>query len=138
MTAVDPTANNPVRLISAATDGGVDVSFEVAGVKETFRQAVRSTRRGGNMTVVSVFDEPPEFDPNLLVMAERTVTGVFGYRAGSLSRTGEFATVLQYLWDVRLRAESLVTDRIPLGRIVPDGFERLAAGGDQVKILVEP
>jgi len=137
-TAVDPTEVDPVRRFSAATDGGVDVSFEVAGVRETFRQAVRSTGRGGNTTIVSVFDDQTEFHPNLLVMAERTVTGAFGYQSGSLSRTGEFATVLEYLRDGRLRAEPLATDRIPLREIVSEGFERLAVGGDQVKILVEP
>lgn len=37
------------------------------------------------------------FQPNLLTMAERTLTGAFCYEAGPKARTGEFAAVIEML-----------------------------------------
>ncbi len=39
---------------------GVDVTFEVAGVAPTFKQAIDSTRARGIMVIVSIFARPIE------------------------------------------------------------------------------
>lgn len=135
----DPGATDPVSEITAATDGGVDVALEAAGIEETLTAAIRSTRKGGNTTVISVFTDNVTLNPNLLMMAERTLTGTFGYQSGPLPATGEFGTTIQLLQDGRLSAESLITDRISLERIVSDGFEPLVEKpSEHVKILVKP
>ena len=137
--ALDPTTTEPVRHISEMTDGGVDVAFEVAGVESSLTQAIRSTRKEGDVTIVSVFEEPASFQPNYLMMAERTLRGSYGYQAGPLARDGEFATTVQMLEEGQFDADRYITDHISLNNIVSDGFEPLLdPTSEHVKILVEP
>ena len=136
---IDPMDADPVRRISAATDGGTDVAFEVAGVEATVTGAIRSTQKTGDVVVVSVYEEAVSLNLNYVMMAERTVTGSYGYRAGPRSRTGEFGTVIELLDDGRIEAEPMVTGRIGLEEIVSEGFDRLLdPDSEHVKILVEP
>jgi (R,R)-butanediol dehydrogenase/meso-butanediol dehydrogenase/diacetyl reductase len=135
----DPTATDVVEAITERTDGGVDVAFEGAGVQPTFDAAIRSTKRGGRVTVVSISEGTVEIQPNDIVTAERTVIGTLCYRAGPLADDGEFRMVCDLLADGTLDPDPLVTDRVALDRIVEDGFEPLATDGtEQIKILVEP
>lgn len=53
-TVVDPTSGSVLREVKGATDGGGDVSFETGGVEPSFVDAVRSTKKRGDVTVVSV------------------------------------------------------------------------------------
>jgi len=136
---VDPTETEPVRAISAATDGGTDVAFEVAGVESALTGAVRTTRKAGTTVVVSLFEETTDFDPNLVMLGERNLLGSYGYRGGPLAGHGEFAATMQMLRDGRLEAEPTVTGRISLADVVDEGFERLRdPDSDHVKVLVEP
>jgi (R,R)-butanediol dehydrogenase/meso-butanediol dehydrogenase/diacetyl reductase len=136
---IDPTETDPVRRISAATDGGTDTSFEVAGVEETLTQAIRATRKAGTAVVVSVYEEPATLHPNYVMMAERDIVGSYGYQGGPLSGRGEFATTVQMIDDGRLEVEPMVTSRIQLEDIVAKGFERLRdPASEQTKILVTP
>lgn len=54
---------NPVEAIKAVVPDGVDVSFEVAGVAPTFKQAIDSTKARGTMVIVSIFARPIEWHP---------------------------------------------------------------------------
>lgn len=137
-TVVDPTSESVLRAVKGPTNGGVDVSFEAAGVEPSFVDAVRATRKRGDVTVVSVFEGGVSVQPNLLTMAERTLTGAFCYEAGPNARTGEFGTVARMLADGRLRAAPLVSDRVPIDE-APEAFDALLdPEGDLVKVLVEP
>lgn len=134
---IDPRTADPVDRITDATGGGVDVAFEVAGVSPTLTGALRSTKRGGRVTVVSIFEEAAEVQPNDIVLGERTVTGTLGYLAGPLGDR-EFGMTIRKLADGAFDPEPLVTDRIDLDDI-GEGFEALLdEGSDQVKILVSP
>ncbi|WP_254534598.1 2,3-butanediol dehydrogenase [Halomarina litorea] len=137
-TVVDPSSERVLRAVKGATGGGVDVSFEAAGVEPSFVDAVRATKKRGNVTVVSVFEGSVSFQPNLLMMAERTLTGAFCYEAGPKARTGEFGAVIRMLADGRLQADPLVSDRVPIEE-APEAFEALLdPRGELVKVLVEP
>ncbi len=49
---IDPDTEDPVRLVRAATDGGVDVAMDALGIAETCTNAVRSLRpRGRHLQV---------------------------------------------------------------------------------------
>ncbi|MFB6171988.1 MAG: 2,3-butanediol dehydrogenase [Haloarculaceae archaeon] len=136
---VDPAATDPVSHLKAATDGGTDVTFEVAGLTATLTQAIRTTLKAGTTVVVSLFEEAATLDPNYVTLAERDVRGSYGYRGGPLAARGEFPTVVQMLRDGRLDADPLITGRIGLDAIVDAGFERLRdPESEHVKILVEP
>jgi (R,R)-butanediol dehydrogenase/meso-butanediol dehydrogenase/diacetyl reductase len=135
---IDPTEENAVESITSATEGGVDAAFEVAGIEPTFNAALGSTRPDGSITVVSIWEESVNMDPNEFVLGERTMTGTLAYLGGPRSDE-EYGMVIDMLAEGQLDPEPLITDRIGLDDIVDDGFERLLdADSDQVKIMVEP
>lgn len=136
-TAIDPVETNAVRRLKAATDGGADVAFEVAGIEQTYNDAIASTKRDGTVVVVSVFEDAVETQPNGIVMAERTVKGTMSY-LGSGRTDGEFQSVASMFANGQLKPEQLVTETISLEDIAI-GFESLRdAESEQIKILVEP
>lgn len=135
---IDPAERDPVQSVSAATDGGADVTFDAAGTETTVTQAVRASKKGGTVSIVAAFGRDVQFNPDYVMMAERTVVGSFGYAAGPLSTRGEFSTAIGMLRDGRLDARVLVTKRVPLEEISA-GFEALLdTGADHIKVLVEP
>lgn len=135
---VDPTAEDAVDRIRNETNGGADVAFEVAGIAATYNAAVQSTRNGGRVMVVSIWEDVVETHPNTVVLSERTVRGSIAYTGGP--RSGEeFGMVIDLLAKGAIDPEPFITDRIDLENIVEDGFESLLdEESDQVKILVEP
>lgn len=136
-TAIDPTEIEPIRRIKRATDGGVDVAFEVAGIEQTYNDAISSTRRDGTVVVVSMFEAPVETHPNTVVMAERTIEGTMSYTAGD-GNGSEFRSIIKLFENGQLDPERLVTDTIPLEDIA-GGFGSLRdPDSEQIKILVEP
>jgi (R,R)-butanediol dehydrogenase/meso-butanediol dehydrogenase/diacetyl reductase len=136
--ALDPHETDPVEAIRSRTDDGVDVTFEVAGSGSSLDHAVRCTTRDGAITVVALFEETVEFDPNLLVHGERTVDGVFAYESGPLGHR-DYRRVIRLIDTGRMDPEPLITGRIGLDDIVSEGFERLTdRTSGHVKILVEP
>lgn len=138
MEAIDPTDVDPVRWVSSRTDGGADVAYEAAGVEPALEAALRTTIRGGEVLLVSVFEEAATIQPNYLMMAERSIVGSIAYRTGPRAAEYEFAAVLEAVADGRLDPEPLVTKRIDLDDVVEDGFEALTNPDEQVKILVSP
>ena len=134
---IDPTAEAPVDRIVGETNGGVDVAFEVAGIEATLAQSVEATRPGGDVTVVSLFQEAVSFQPTGVVANERTLTGTAAYQGGPRSAE-EFGPTIRKFETGALDPELLVTSRIDLPDI-DQGFEALLDdGSDEVKILVSP
>lgn len=138
MKGIDPTEVNPVRWVSSQTNGGADVAYEAAGVEPALEAALRTTIRGGEVLLISVFEEPATIQPNYLMMAERSIVGSIAYRTGPRAAEYEFATVLEAISEGRLDPEPFVTKRIGLDDVVEDGFEALTEPDEQVKILVSP
>jgi alcohol dehydrogenase len=65
---LDARAGGVLERIRAATGGeGADVAIEAIGHPETFSQALKSVRRGGNVSVVGLFPAPVEFPLHELV-----------------------------------------------------------------------
>jgi len=134
---IDPTVDDPIDRIVEETNGGVDVAFEVAGIELTVSQSIESTRAGGDVTVVSLFDEEVSFQPTSVVASERTLTGTAAYQGGPRSAE-EFGDVIRKFETGALDPELLVTSRLALEDI-EDGFEALLDDdSDEVKVLVSP
>ncbi|KAF4325684.1 hypothetical protein G195_000750 [Phytophthora kernoviae 00238/432] len=104
---IDPAQFNVVEEIHARTQGGVNVAYEVTGVPR----------------------EAPIL-PNSIVMKERTVNGIIGYR-------DVFPAVISLMAKGFFPADKLVTKRINLDEVVEHGFEALLKEKNQVKILVK-
>ena len=133
---VDPTEESPETVVTAETDVGADVGFEVSGVEPALNQVVQSTKRGGHTTVVSVFEDRAEMDPNDVSMMERSMNGARAYHGGARSRD-DYETAIGMLDAGYFDGDSLVTDRIGLDEIVESGFEKLTGDKSSVKIIVE-
>lgn len=137
--AIDPFEEDPVEHITGETNGGANITFEFAGIEPTFNAAVRSTRRGGTITVGSVSDKAISTDLNDVVLTERTVKGTYCYGFPPQSFRTEFDAVIELLAEGRINTDSYVTKRIPLDEIVREGFETLLdPETEDVKVLVEP
>ncbi|MFP7492802.1 2,3-butanediol dehydrogenase [Terribacillus saccharophilus] len=128
---VDPgKVDDTVEEIRRLTDGGVEVAFEVTGVPVVLRQAIQSTDIGGETMIVSIWEKPAEIMPNDIVIQERSVKGIIGYR-------DVFPQVLSLMEKGYFSAEKLVTKKIKLDEVVEEGFESLIKEKNQVKILVQ-
>lgn len=127
---IDPTTVNTVDELVRLTNGGVDVAYEVTGVAPVLKQALHSVRVGGELMIVSIWEKPAELNPNDIVMKERTVKGIIGYR-------NVFPAVISLMEQGYFAADKLVTKRIKLDEVVEQGFDALLTEKNQVKILVK-
>jgi (R,R)-butanediol dehydrogenase/meso-butanediol dehydrogenase/diacetyl reductase len=129
---IDPTEEDAVARVRELTGGeGSDHSFDAAGIQETLRTALGATRKGGTVTIISIWEGPVEIDPNQIVLSELHVVGTIAYTPQ------DFADTITMLRDGSIATDAIVTERIGLSDIVAGGFEELTDHKDRhVKILV--
>ncbi|MDQ0088763.1 (R,R)-butanediol dehydrogenase/meso-butanediol dehydrogenase/diacetyl reductase [Paenibacillus anaericanus] len=128
---IDPKQYDVVEELQQRTNGGVDVAFEVTGVPPVLKQAIESTNLGGQIMIVSIFEKEAALHPNNIVLKERSMTGIIGYR-------NVFPAVISLMEQGYFPADKLVTKKIQLSEVVEHGFEALLKEKNQVKILVTP
>lgn len=128
--AMDPTEADVVAEIRKATGSGVHVAFEVTGVPQVLAQTIDCTRHEGQALVVSIWENEASFQPNTVVLSERSIKGTIGYR-------NVYPAVMELMTHGYFQAEKLVTKRIEIDDIVAEGFDALTAEKSQVKILVK-
>ncbi|MCR8657627.1 2,3-butanediol dehydrogenase [Paenibacillus endoradicis] len=128
--ALDPSESDIVEKLHQLTNGGVDVSFEVTGVPPVLVQAINATKFNGETMIVSIFEKEASIHPQNIVMKERTVTGIIGYR-------NVFPAVISLMAQGYFPADKLVTKRISLDEVVDEGFEGLLKERNHIKILVK-
>lgn len=128
---IDPGKEDAVARLQALSDGGVDVAFEVTGVPAVLAQCINSTHYEGETVVVSIWEKEASFQPNTLVLHERSVKGIIAYRH-------IFPAVMELMTRGYFQADKLVSKKILLDDIVEQGFETLVREKQQVKILVQP
>lgn len=130
---IDPTEEDVVEKVRELTDGeGAEHSFEAAGIPETLQAALGATRKGGTVTIVSIWEAPVRLNPNDIVLSELNVVGIIAYTPE------DFADTIEMLRDGRIETGGIITGRIPLSDVVEGGFEELVDHKDRhVKILVK-
>ena len=115
-----------VEEIRAATGGGVDFAFELAGSTRAMDTAYRATRRGG--TTVTAGLPPPDalfsFPQVNLVAEERTVKGSY---IGSCVPLRDIPRYIALFQKGRLPVDRLLSGRLSLDEI-NIGFDRLHDG----------
>ncbi|MFC5589644.1 2,3-butanediol dehydrogenase [Sporosarcina soli] len=121
----------PVQAVRAIAPDGVDVSFEVAGVAPTFKQAIDVTKPKGNMMIISIFARPIEWNPIQLINTGVNVLSSIVYTPSTFQRTIDAMSTGQ------LNPQGIITSQIVLDDIVNKGFEALTNDKTQSKILVE-
>jgi (R,R)-butanediol dehydrogenase/meso-butanediol dehydrogenase/diacetyl reductase len=117
-------------LIRRAAGGeGADVAFEVVGSEETLRTCLQATRSGGRVTLVGLAGTV-SIDAFAMVNKEQSIITSVGYR--------DVYPELIRLVEQGMDLAAIVTATIALADVVPDGFDALLRGDDQIKILVRP
>lgn len=122
---------DPVQAVKDVVPDGVDVSFEVAGVAPTFKQAIDATRARGTMVIVSIFARPIEWNPMQLTNTGVKVTSTIAYTPTTFQQTVDLIGTGQ------LKPQGVITSQIELDDIVDKGFEALTNDKTQAKILVK-
>lgn len=130
-TVIDPKEVDVVEEIRKRTNGGVDVSFEVSGVDPVLTQSINCVKVGGEAMIVSIFENRASVDPKDIVLNERKVTGIIGYR-------DIFPAVISLMAQGYFSAEKIITKKIKLDQVIEEGFDALLKERNQVKILVKP
>ena len=130
---IDPTEEDVVERVRELTDGeGAEHSFDCTGIQQTLQTALHATRKGGNVTIVSIWEGSVQIDPNDIVLSELNVGGIICYTPK------DFADTISMLKDGSIKTEGIITERISLSNIVEGGFEELVDHKDRhVKILVD-
>ncbi len=131
---VDASRGDAGERLRERTGGvGPDIVVETAGAAQTPLDAFDWVRRAGTVVLVGIYAAKPEADFNVVVGKELRVIG--SVAAG----TGDMAAAVRMVADGKIRLGELVSDRISLERVIPDGFERMAAESKDVfRILVSP
>ena len=129
---LNPTERDVVEQVTSEMDAdGVDVSFEVVGLEETFRNAMAMTQTGGQLVAIGNVRETVGINLQKLVSRELTFRG-------SYASAGEFRIAVDLVASGRVNVKPLISDVMPLSRGAR-AFERLQkAEEDLIKIVLTP
>ncbi len=97
---------------------GVNVSFEVTGVEVVLRQAIESTSFEGQTVIVSVWEKDATITPNNLVLKEKEVIGILGYRH-------IFPAVIKLISSGQIQAEKLITKKLQSIKLLKKDLKHL-------------
>ncbi|MFB9329263.1 2,3-butanediol dehydrogenase [Paenibacillus aurantiacus] len=128
---VNPLETDAAAFIREMTGGGVEVAYDAAGVQATFQSGVYAVRPGGEFKIVSVWEKPVTFDPNVIVRTEASISGSYAY-------VNLFPEVIRLLAGGIIDGQAVITSIIALDDLVEQGFEALTQDRKQCKILVAP
>jgi len=128
---VDPTSENLGAIVERETGGeGVDIVFDAAGVPASLSSNFTLVKKGGEIVVIGICEEPFEADFFTLVLNQLTVKGSYlGYN--------EYPLAIKLLAEGEIDADKIITSVIPLEDVVERGFKRLVKPTDECKIVVE-
>jgi (R,R)-butanediol dehydrogenase/meso-butanediol dehydrogenase/diacetyl reductase len=131
-TVLDPGAEDfDEELRDQFGAAGPDVVFECAGIPETIDKSAATVRRGGVVALVGLASVPAEISPMNWLAREVQLIASLGYLHE------EFDYTMQLIADGRLDVAALHTGTVGLEGL-EGAFQRLLAGGSDVKILVDP
>jgi Zn-dependent alcohol dehydrogenase len=125
---VNPRDGDAIQQVLELTGGrGVDVSFEVIGLKQTVEQALAMARRGGQAIIVGV----PKMEQTMeipiameLLVNEKQVRGCW-YGSSTVRR--DVPRLLDLYKSGRLKLDELISRKIALAD-VNDAFRAMEAG----------
>ncbi len=128
----DPLAENLYIRLDELTEGeGVDFVFECAGVPATLKEAPMLVRKGGQVVILGICEEPVESDFMTVVLNEVEILG-------SYCGPEEYPAAITYLARGQVNPQSVISHVIPLEDLVSKGFEALAAPmPEPLKVVVE-
>ncbi|MCY7402396.1 MAG: 2,3-butanediol dehydrogenase [Nocardioides sp.] len=130
---LDPSIEDVVARVHEITEGlGADVCFECTSVNAVLDQLIAAVKPGGVVVNVSIWGHPASVNMQSLVLKEIDLRGTIAY-------CGDHPATIRLVQEGRVDLAPFITARIPLDRLVEDGFDALINHNDTaVKILVRP
>ena len=122
----DAASGDVVEAIRAATKGGVEYAFEMAGSVKAMELAYKITRRGGTTVTAGLSHPQAMFSvPHVGIVAEeRTIKGSY---LGSCVPARDIPRYVEWYQQGKLPVDRLLSETIALEEINA-GFDRLASG----------
>lgn len=114
---------------AALDEDAYDLAFEVTGAAPLLRHAARLVRPRGTVVVVALYENPGEFDANVLVHKEVTMRGT------AMVTADDFRTSVGLLSADPAAAAALVTHRLPLDGIA-EAFETQLDPAATIKVMI--
>jgi L-iditol 2-dehydrogenase len=130
---VDPANEDLAGVVAEHTDGlGVDVAVICIGVPALVNDALRLTRKGGNVNIFAGLAKEgwAEIEANLVHYNELTLTGT------SNSTRADYEVALRLIESGRVATDRMVTHRFPLREAI-EAIDR-SASGEGIKVAVMP
>ncbi|MCD6554857.1 MAG: galactitol-1-phosphate 5-dehydrogenase [Anaerolineae bacterium] len=129
---LNPQKDNLFIALDEPTEGlGPDVIFVCAGVPAAIEDAITLVRKGGQIVVVGIAEEPVTADFMTVVLSEVSIKGSYGGYE-------EMPLALDFIAQGRVAVESLISHEIALEDVVEQGFEMLThPPHEAVKVLVK-
>ncbi|MCM3567512.1 2,3-butanediol dehydrogenase [Neobacillus mesonae] len=128
---INPQKEDAVKRIRELSNGGVDVSFDAAGVEATFHAGLSSLIPGGELMIISVFTKPVAYNIEIQRLGERKINTSRAYK-------NIFPQVISLMEKGSININPIITSKISLKDIVEQGFNKLSSSKDECKILVSP
>ncbi|MEO7751998.1 MAG: 2,3-butanediol dehydrogenase [Terracoccus sp.] len=130
---LDPSIEDVAARVLEITEGrGADVCFECSSVNAVLDQLLVAVKPGGVVVNVSIWSHPASIDMQALVLKEIDLRGTIAY-------AGDHPATIRLVQDGKIDLAPFITARIPLERLVEDGFRTLIEHKESaVKILVHP
>jgi (R,R)-butanediol dehydrogenase/meso-butanediol dehydrogenase/diacetyl reductase len=131
---VDPTHEDPRTAVRDLTRHGVDVVFETTANDAALGQGIAALRPRGTLVSVAGWGEPARIDMGVAMTKEIDIRYTMTYEPAI-----DFPATLAMLAAGTFDAGVMISDHIPLDRLIEDGLEELLHHADRhVKILVDP
>ena len=131
---IDPTTVDPYSAVRDLTRHGVDIVFETTANDTALAQGIRSLRPRGTLVSVAGWGELARVDMGLSMAKEIDIRFTMTYEPDV-----DFPATLSMLARGAFDTDVLISDHIPLDRVIEDGLEELLNHADRhVKILVDP
>jgi (R,R)-butanediol dehydrogenase/meso-butanediol dehydrogenase/diacetyl reductase len=130
---LDPSTEDVVARVLELTDGaGADVCFECSSVSSVLDQLLAAVKPGGVVVIVSIWGSPAPVDMHKIVLKEIDLRGTIAY-------VNDHPATIKLVQEGKVDLAPFITAKIPLARLVEDGFDALIHHNDTaVKILVHP
>jgi threonine dehydrogenase-like Zn-dependent dehydrogenase len=109
----------------------IDAVIETAGAASLPQQAVELVVRGGSVTIVALYERAAPLDVAAFAVSEVTVRATLAYQSR------DFVEAIELIGNGSVRASEIVTGHARLSEL-QGAFERLVAGGDAIKTLIDP
>jgi (R,R)-butanediol dehydrogenase/meso-butanediol dehydrogenase/diacetyl reductase len=131
---VDPSVDDPRAAVRDLTAPGADVVFDTTANNTALDQGIRALRPRGTLVSVAGWGEPAAVNMGVAMAKEIDVRFTMTYEPAI-----DFPATLSLLASGGFDADVLISDHIPLDRLIDDGLEELLHHADRhVKILVDP